>query len=131
MSISVGKTIYSILSNNTNITNKVSTNIYPLIADVNTTFPFIIYKRTSINPSYTKDEFSGIDEDNVEIIIASNKYDESVEVAELVRTALEGKKGMQGTINIKNIRLIGADEDYIEDTFIQCLQYKIKTICQY
>lgn len=122
MSLQIGKAIYHILSNDTDVVDRVQNKIYPLIADVDITFPFIIYKRTGITPADSKDRFIYSEDVYVDIVIASDKYNESIEIADLVRTALL-KGGYDG---IKDIDLTDADEDYIEDTFIQNLTFKIK-----
>ena len=122
MSLQIGKAIYQILSNDTDVVDRVQNKIYPLIADVDTTFPFIIYKRTGITPADSKDRFIYSEDVYVDVVIASDKYNESIEIADLVRTALL-KGGYDG---IKDIDLTDADEDYIEDTFIQNLTFKIK-----
>lgn len=122
MSLQIGKAIYNILSNDKNITNRVGKKIYPLIADVDTTFPFIIYKRTGIIPADSKDRFIYSEEVYVEVVIASDKYNESIEIADLVRSTLTTGKYNE----IKDIQITDADEDYIEDTFIQNLTFKIK-----
>ena len=122
MSLQIGKAIYHILSNDTDVVDRVKNKIYPLIADVDTTFPFIIYKRTGITPADSKDRFIYSEDVYVDVVIASDKYNESIEIADLVRSALL-KGGYDG---IKDINLTDADEDYIEDTFIQNLTFKIK-----
>jgi len=94
MSLQIGKAIYEILHSDADIETKLKGNIFPLIAGGNTTFPFIIYKRTGIVPAYTKDRFSANDSATVEIIVASDKYNDAVEIADLVRVSLEGKKGI-------------------------------------
>ena len=127
MSLQVGKAIYNILSNDAKIIDSVEHKIYPLIADTGTTFPFIVYRRTGIEPSDSKDRFIYSENTYVEVFIASDKYNESIEIADLVKDALQGKKGNYSGINIHDIRMTNADEDYIEDTFIQNLTFNIKT----
>jgi hypothetical protein len=127
MSLQVGKAIYNILSNDAKIIDSVEHKIYPLIADTGTTFPFIVYRRTGIEPSDSKDRFIYSENTYVEVVIASDKYNESIEIADLVKDALQGKKGNYSGINIYDIRMTNADEDYIEDTFIQNLTFNIKT----
>lgn len=127
MSLQVGKAIYNILSNDAKIIDSVEHKIYPLIADTGTTFPFIVYRRTGIEPSDSKDRFIYSENTYVEVVIASDKYNESIEIADLVKDALQGKKGNYSGINIQDIRMTNADEDYIEDTFIQNLTFNIKT----
>jgi len=98
MSLQIGKAIYDILHSNTEIVAKLQDKIFPLIVDNTTTFPFIVYKRTGITPAYTKDRFSSNDTVTVDIIVASEVYYESVEIADLVRLALEGKRGTYSNI---------------------------------
>lgn len=125
--IQIGKAVYQILSNDTKVKEMVGNKIYPLIANQGTTFPFIVYKRTGIEPLTSKDKFICNEITSVDVIIASDRYDESIELAELVQDALNGKRGTYSGINIIDINLISADEDYIEDTFIQNLTFNIKT----
>lgn len=127
MSLQIGKAIYQLLSENTAVTDRVQNKIYPLIADTGTTFPFIIYKRTSVIPSDSKDRFIYNEDTYVDVVIASDKYNESIEIADLVKVALQGKKGNYSNIEVYDIRMTDADEDYIEDTFIQNLTFNIKT----
>ncbi len=119
-SLNIGKAIYTILQTSIDIDKK----IYPLIADEGTTFPFIIYKRTGLTPESTKDNTN--ENVSVEINIASSNYSESVDLAIKVRKALEHKKGTYSDIVIEDIVIDDATEDYIEDTFIQTLTFKIE-----
>ena len=125
--IQIGKAVYQLLSSDTGVTEKVENRIYPLIADQGTIYPFIIYKRTGIEPMTSKDRFICSEVTSVDVIIASDRYDEGIEVAELVKDALIGKNGIYSGIKITDIDMISADEDYIEDTFIQNLTFNIKT----
>ncbi len=119
-SLNIGKAIYTILQTSIDIDKK----IYPLIADEGTTFPFIIYKRTGLTPESTKDNTN--ENVSVEINIASSNYSESIDLAIKVRKALEHKKGTYSDIAIEDIIIDDATEDYIEDTFIQTLTFKIE-----
>lgn len=119
-SLNIGKAIYTILQTSIDIDKK----IYPLIADEGTTFPFIIYKRTGLTPESTKDNTN--ENVSIEINIASSNYSESIDLAIKVRKALEHKKGTYSDIAIEDIVIDDATEDYIEDTFIQTLTFKIE-----
>lgn len=123
--LQVGKAIYNILSSDEEVTNKVENKIYPLIADLGTSFPFIVYKRTSITPSTSKDRYISSEQVIVDVVIASDTYNDSVEVADIVRKSLQGKGGIYSNIEIVNIEFISANEEYIEDSFIQNLTFKI------
>lgn len=125
--IQIGKAVYQLLSSDTGVTERVENRIYPLIADQSTIYPFIIYKRTGIEPMASKDKFICSEITTVDVVVASDRYDESIEVAELVKDALIGKNGIYSGIKVVDIDMISADEDYIEDTFIQNLTFNIKT----
>lgn len=119
-SLEVGKEIYSILSKNKSLTDKVGNKIYPIIVEKDTNYPFIVYKRSNVIPDYTKD-YHFKDDVIVDIICVSNHYVESVEIATLVRESLEDKK--YG--DIVSIKLEGADEDFIDDAYIQTLTFNL------
>ena len=119
-SLKVGKEIYSHLKENKSITDIVGNKIYPIIVEKDTNYPFIVYKRSNVIPDYTKD-YHFKDYVIVDIICVSNHYVESVEIASLVRESLEDKR--IGDIN--SIRLESADEDFIDDAYIQTLSFNL------
>lgn len=118
--ISVLKSIYKLLVANEDLVAIVKNRMFPLIANEDTVFPFIVYQRDSIYAEYTKD-WRCSDNINISINIAATTYNQSIEIAELVRTAIEGKR----IDNINTIRLISMNEDYLEDTYIQNLQFNV------
>lgn len=124
MILQIGKIIYSLLSTDDNLTKLVNKKIYPLVADADTTFPFIVYRRNSIITQTSKDRLINEEAGTVEIIVASEKYNESITVAEAVTTALLTRKRYQD-INVKKIEMLEASEDYIENAFVQKIIFKI------
>lgn len=125
-SILIGKFIYYILSNDEYIKTKVENKISPIIADEDTTFPFIVYNRSGIIPEYTK---CGICEDNVtvEINVVSDDYYESCEIANKVRNILEStKKYTYDDMYIDSIKLSSSSETFSEFIYVQILSFQIK-----
>lgn len=120
--ISIGKAIKSLLVSGLSKTD-VKSKIYPLIADEGTTFPFIIYRRNSITPESDKDYTN--DSAYIQIMIAANNYAESVDLAEKVRTSLIHKNGTIQTIPVEDITLEDGSEEFIDNTFVQNLIFKI------
>ena len=118
--IEVGKAIKAILED--------IDKVYPLVADAGTTFPFIVYRRSSLRPASTKDRYNYSETATVEIIVASNSYPESINIALQVKDLLVGTRGVYCDINIGEITLINAEEDYLEDSFIQKLTFNIEII---
>lgn len=119
-SLKVGKEIYSLLNGSSSLTDIVGSKIYPIIVEKETTYPFIVYKRSNIIPDYTKD-FHFKDEVIIDIICVSNNYSESINIASIVRNILEDKR----FADIESIKLESADEDFIENAYIQTLSFNL------
>lgn len=119
-SLKVGKEIYSLLNGSSLLTNIVGSKIYPIIVEKETTYPFIVYKRSNIIPNYTKD-FHFKDEVIIDVICVSNDYSESVDIASIVRDILEDKR----FTGIESIKLESADEDFMDDAYIQTLSFNL------
>ena len=109
----VGKHIIRLLD-----INKLNGKIFPLVANAGTEFPFCIYRRTNYQPHNTKDTLDEICD--VEIVILSTKYNESVELAKNVAEALNGNSDEA----IEEINLMNASESFSSDTFIQTLNFR-------
>jgi len=124
-SISVNKHVYNLLINDEILNELVGKKIYPLVAEESVTYPFIIFTKESAYGNYTKDLLL-YDTVTISIAIAANNYFQTVQIAERVRQILENYR--DGYFN--NILLESVNEDFVEDTYIQHLQFsaKINTI---
>jgi hypothetical protein len=98
----------------------VSNKIFPLIANANTTFPFLVYRRIGYQPRNNKDYVGEII--TLEMNIASETYQEGVDIANNVADILQGKE----TEIIQDIQLTNVSEIYLQDTFLQNLQLQIE-----
>lgn len=99
---------------------KVENKVFPLVANANTTFPFLVYRRIGYQPRNNKDYVGEIV--TMEMNIASESYQESVDIANSVADILQGKE----TQIIENIQLTQVSEMFLQDTFIQNLQFQIE-----
>ena len=108
--LAVGKALFTMLEG--------IKNVYPLVVDKNVKFPFVVYRRTGMKAANTKDRYSFSETATVEIIVASDKYEESIDVASVVLYRLEHTRGEYDDIIISEIELIDAEEDFIEDTYV-------------
>ena len=90
--IQIGKAINHILTNNEELNNMVNGNIFPLVAEETTSFPFIIYKRTSAEDGTSKDsrynEISYVD-----VVTISDEYNTSVEIMDKAKEVLLNTRG--------------------------------------
>lgn len=85
----LGKAIYNILSNDADVSALVDTNIFPNVAPQKTTFPFIIYDITGIDPNDTKEGVSTLDTNDVMISCYSETYSQASDIARKVRVAMD------------------------------------------
>lgn len=126
-SLLVGKYVYKLLSEDVVLSAKVSPKkIFPLVANADTTYPFIVYARTGLVVEYCKD---GTVENSIDfqILSVSDNYVESLEVANQIRNILEKKRYKDEDICIRECKLSSVAEEYTEDAFIQRLNFTIKT----
>ncbi len=125
-SLLIGKYIYKLLSEDEGLSGLVTPKkIFPLIANADTTYPFVVYSRTGLSVQYCKD---GLVEDTVEmqIIAVSDNYVESLEVANQIRKTLELRRYKDDDIQIRECKLTSVYEEYMEDAFIQRMNFTIK-----
>lgn len=118
--LEIGKAIFTIL--------KGIKNVYPLVADQGTEYPFVVYRRVNLSHANTKDRFNYQELATVEVIVATNNYTESIELAKQVMYRLEHTRGLYNEISINEIKMVGAEEEYIEDAFIQKLTFEIEIL---
>jgi len=85
----IGKAIYNILSTNSDVSTLVGTRIFPNVAPQTTTFPFIIYDVTGVQPNDTKDGASTLDTNDVMISCYSETYSQASNLAQKIRVAMD------------------------------------------
>ena len=115
----VGKELVSILHGSSAVTQALGNKIFPLVAVPNTTFPFLVYRRSYYTPENNKD-YEG-EKVGVEMVICATRYEDGVDIADKVATAVNhARTNMIDDINITNI-----SENYVEDTFTQQVNIEI------
>jgi len=118
-SILAGIYIRKIMIENEELMNLIPANkIFPLLANPDTTFPFILYQRTNLIADYCKDGTCD-NKATFTIIIVSNKHSESVYIANAVRHALENYRYIDDDISIDPIHLDSIYEETLDDAYIQ------------
>lgn len=122
-SILVGKYLRKILIENNELMELIDKNkIFPLLANADTTFPFITYLRVNLTPIYTKNMLS---DNNTSFIVrvVSDKYEQSLDIANAVRHSLEGYRYKDENINIYPIKLDSVTEQSLDDAYIQNMTF--------
>ena len=130
----IGKAIYSILFNDVDVKTLVSTRIFPNVAPQTTTFPFIIYDVTGIQPNDTKDGASTLDTNDVMISCYSETYSQASDLAKKIRIAMD--RINEGTYSGEQIQSsqFQSYNDIFEDTsgdagiYRKALDFEIRQI---
>ena len=127
-SILVAKLVYLFLKNNEELNEYVKGRVFPIVAELGTEFPYVAYSRTSITPIYTKDFYTE-DSVGVEIVVASQDYLESLEIANIIRKQFECKRlALDNEITISQSNLVAVTEafDDMANAYVQRLSFEFK-----
>lgn len=121
--IQIGNIIYSNIVEDAELQEAFGNRIYPIQAPMNTVFPFVVYSRvntyieTSSKDGYLNDSVS------FQITVVSDKYEESVYLADKVRDIFENNSISFQDMVVTDIRLSSCSESLIQDEYIQNLNF--------
>jgi hypothetical protein len=101
-----GLAIYHILTNASDVTDIVGSQIFPDMATQQAVYPFIVYEVSGTIPTDTKDGPSKLDEVSINVMCYSNSYAQAQELASKVRIALDRTKGTFAGVEIQSIQFI-------------------------
>ena len=120
--IQIGKVINALLNADTNLSEMIGNRVFPIVSKEGTQYPFVVYRRNSVTPTYCKDGLAS-ETASVDIVIASNTYTNSIEVADRVRAAIDKRACVFQDTTVSNIEMTTAEEDFVDDTYIQTLNF--------
>lgn len=115
----IGSEIRNIILSSTAVKNAVDTKVFPLIANAGTTFPFVVYRRSSYSPQSDKDVLS--ESVYMEIAIISTNYEQSVSIANDVADVLLAYE----SDTIEEIKVTNISEEFISNSFVQKVNLQI------
>ena len=114
--LQIGRAVAALLTAHSGLRAAIGSKVFPIVSKEGTSYPFVVYRRNSIEVQYTKDGKAG-ETVNVDIVIAAGSYAESIAIADMVREAIEGKAFVLGdTLKVYGSQLSGADEEFFEDS---------------
>ena len=123
-SLEIGKYINNILANNEDI-KALKAKVYPLIADNDAKFPFLIYKRVGLTSQICKDG-TFQDDVTIEIKVVTDKYSVGVQLVKIVRSLLQRPYMQYEDFEINDVTINFASEDFLDNAFIQTMQLTLK-----
>lgn len=127
MSLSVAEHILNRMSLSEELITKVGNRMFPVALSAETKFPFICYERSSVSPLRTKDIRTDEDAVTVDVFVFSDNYKESVQVAELVRKALDCTGGIYSTFRVTECYMTDAMESFSDNVYMQQLVFNLTT----
>ena len=112
--MTVGKAIYYLLNNSTDLEAVVGTRIFPEVAAQDTALPFAMYSVISNEPSDTHSGPSLLDVAQVDVVLYNTSYTGCVDMGVYVRAALDRVTGTYNGVNVQscqyNSEVIDFDE---------------------
>ena len=105
----IGKLIYSRLSTDGSITAYVGTKIYPDITPQNVQYPFVVYTITNSLPVDYKDGQSNLEEITLQIDVYTQSYDDTQDLANLIRNRLDRFTGTVEGVQVQTIKYVSSD----------------------
>lgn len=123
-----GKAIYSILTNDSDVSAIVGTRVYPQIAAQGASFPFVVYVLQALEPSDTKSGVSTLDEIRYDLVVASETYAQASDLTNKVRTALDRYTGTVEGVVIDSIQFVDldVDNDPATETYVTSSEFIIR-----
>lgn len=126
MSLLVAKHINAKLSSSKELKKIVKDRMFPVAVTKETEFPFVVYERDGVSPERTKDYIVG-DTVQESVYVFASSYLEAVKIADMIRKSLDNSIGDYGEFEVTECEMIGSEEAYSENTFLQKLVFSIKT----
>jgi hypothetical protein len=123
-----GKAIYSILTNDSDVSALIGTRVYPQVAAQGAAFPFVVYVLQDNTPSDTKSGVSTLDEIRYDIVAAAETYSQLTDLTEKIRTALDRYTGTVEGVVVDSIQFteLDVDNDPATETFVSSSEYILR-----
>ena len=123
-----GKAIYSILTNDSDVSALIGTRVYPQVAAQGAAFPFVVYVLQDNTPSDTKSGVSTLDEIRYDIVAAAETYSQLTDLTEKIRTALDRYSGTVEGVVVDSIQFteLDVDNDPATETFVSSSEYILR-----
>ena len=123
-SLSAGAIIRDILVHDADVM-AIAKKVFPVVTD-KAELPYVAYRRSRLEHNTTKAKNPGADTVQIDINCYAATYQESVELAEAVRAALDYSQGEKDGLVMRSCTLADGEEIYENDAFVQCLTFRVQ-----
>lgn len=115
--------IHNKLISTSSVTSLINeNNIFLLIAEPETKYPYAVITRTRITSRDENKDFS-TDEIGINIRVWSDQYDEAVNIADAIRFAIEGKEIEMDKEVMDSIELSSSTESWTGDAYLESMDF--------
>lgn len=121
-SLSAGEIIRAVLTSDETVMGIV-TKVFPVATD-EARLPYVMYRRANMEQVPSKG--FGADTVGIEVTCYAEQYTQSVELAEAVRAALDGKQAEIDGLRMRSCVLTDSEEAWEDDAYVQQLVFTIK-----
>lgn len=97
----------------TSVTTLVSARIYPVLAPATASLPFVTWRRTGVRRQQTLSAPMGMPITTVEYSIFGATYEQAREVADAMRSVLDGYGGTANNTEVKQTSLEQEADDFV------------------
>lgn len=123
-SLQAGKVVRALLLGN-DAFKAITKKVYPVSTD-EARLPYVVYRRAKMNYKPVK-VYAGAESVEVEVVCYAATYNESIELAEAVRGALEvGTPTDAGGMLLRGSTLVDGDESWEADAYAQRLVFEMR-----
>ena len=123
-SLSAGAIIRGILIADADV-SRIAKKVFPVVTD-KAELPYVAYRRSHLEHNPTKAKNPGADTVQIDINCYAATYQESIELAEAVRAALDYAQGEKDGLVMRSCILADGEEIYEDDADIHCLTFQVQ-----
>lgn len=92
----------------------LGTRVYPILAPASAALPFVVTRRSGINREHTLAGPMGVPTVSVEFQTYAATYEEARQVADRVRSVLDGYGGTVNNVEVKRVSLEQESDDFVQ-----------------
>ncbi|MCM1484080.1 MAG: DUF3168 domain-containing protein [Muribaculaceae bacterium] len=122
-SLSAGELIRAVLTENADVAARTA-NVFPVVED-QAYLPYIVYRRSGLERAPVKSPHRN-DTVTIEVQCYATGYTEGVELAEAVRSALDGVQIEHEGMVMRSCDLADSEEAWADDAYVQTLIFECK-----
>ena len=123
-SLSAGAIIRDILIKDADVM-AIAKKVFPVVTD-KAALPYVAYRRSRLEHNPTKKGMPGADTVTMDVNCYAATYEQSVDLAEAVREALDYAQGEKDGLAMRSCTLVDGEEFWEDDAYIQGLTFAVK-----